>query len=200
MEEIKNYVSFDLEFNEVEGVQHLLQVSAVKYLNHEEVDRFDTYVHTTEHIKSFVTGLTGITIDKIKDAPPVDKVLEEFKNFVGDFPLMGYNGRKSDIPVLQSHGLDLEAQYLIDVYEIAQEMKPTYLSGSKGLSLKAVAEYIGLNGQAHNCLEDSIMTAKVYQGLLELKANESYLDEQEEVANNPFASLGLAGLFGEAED
>lgn len=183
----------------MEGVQHLLQVSAIKYVNHREVDRFDTYVHTSVHIRSFITGLTGITIEQIKDAPPVEEVLAKFKDFVGDFPLMGYNGRKSDIPVLQSHGLDIEAQYQIDVYEIAKEMKATYLSGSKGLSLKAVAEYIGLKGQAHNSLEDAKMTAEVYQGLLELKANESYLDEQEEVTNNPFAGLGLASLFGEKD-
>lgn len=199
MEEFKDYVSFDLEFNEVEGIQHLLQVSAIKYVNHQEIERFDTYVHSTVHIRSFITGLTGITQDKIKNAPPLEEVLRDFKAFIGDFPLMGYNGRKSDIPVLQSHGLDLEAQYQIDVYEIAQEMKPTYLSGSKGLSLKAVAEYIGLKGQAHNSLEDAKMTAEVYKGLLELKANESYLDEQEVVTNNPFAGLGLAGLFGEDE-
>ena len=131
MEEFKDYVSFDLEFNEVEGIQHLLQVSAIKYVNHQETERFDTYVHTSVHIRSFITGLTGITQDKIKNAPSIDEVLRDFKFFVSDFPLMGYNGRKSDIPVLQSHGLDLEAQYKIDVYEIAQEMKPTYLSGSK---------------------------------------------------------------------
>lgn len=197
MEEFKDYVSFDLEFNEVEGVQHLLQVSAIKYVNHREIERFDTYVLTTVHIRSFITGLTGITQDKINNAPPIDEVLRDFKAFVSVFPLMGYNGRKSDIPVLQNYGLDLEAQYKVDVYEIAQTMKPTYLSGSKGLSLKAVAEYIGLKGQAHNSLEDAKMTAKVYQGLLELKANESYLDYQEEVTNNPFAGLGLAGLFGD---
>lgn len=195
MEEIKNYVSFDLEFNQVDGVEHLLQVSAVKYLDHQEVAFFDCYVHTSIPIKSFISGLTGITVDKIKNAPPAEQVLAEFKAFVGDFSLMGYNGRNSDIPVLQKHGLDLLDQYHIDVFEIAKEMKPTYLAGSKGLSLKAVAEYLGFSGRAHNSLEDSRMTAQVYKALLDLKENESYLDQQEAISNNPFAGLSLENFF-----
>ena len=197
MQEIKDYVSFDLEFNESDEVKHLLQVSAVKYINHQAVAEFDTFVHTSIPIKSFISGLTGITLDKIKKAPPMEKVLEDFATFVGQSYLIGYNGRESDIPVLQAHGLDLSDQYEIDVYEIAKEMRTTYLAGSKGLSLKKVAEYLGLTGRAHNSLEDAKLTALVYQKLLDFKANEALLETQEIVANNPFANLKLENLFSD---
>lgn len=197
IQEIKDYVSFDLEFNTVDDVKHLLQVSAVKYINHQEVDYFDSYVHTKIPIKSFISGLTGITVDKIKTAPSTEEVLIHFKEFVGELPLIGYSGRSSDIPVLKSHGLDMQTQYEVDVYEIATALKSTYLAGAKGLSLKSVAEYLKLQGRAHNSLEDARMTAQVYQGLLNLKSNEVYLDEQEVVSNNPFAGLLLDKLFNE---
>lgn len=34
MEKLENYIAFDLEFNTVAGVSHIIQVSAVKFANH----------------------------------------------------------------------------------------------------------------------------------------------------------------------
>lgn len=200
MEEIKDYVSFDLEFNTVDGVEHLLQVSAIKYLEHVEVESFDSYVYSAIPIKSFITGLTGITAHKIKTAPSIEQVLQNFTDFIGDLPLMGYNGIKSDIPVLQHHGLDLSDQYEIDVFLLAKEMRETYLRGSQGLSLVKVAQHLGIRGRGHNSLEDARMTAKVYQALVDLKANAELIKEQESLTHNPFAGLGLANLFSSDED
>lgn len=39
------------------------------------------------------------------------------------------------------------------------------------------------------------MTAQIYEEFLELDENTKLLEQQEEVSNNPFAALGLSGLF-----
>ena len=43
MENLETYIAFDLEFNTVDGVSHIIQVSAVKMDQHEEVDQFDSF-------------------------------------------------------------------------------------------------------------------------------------------------------------
>ena len=43
MENLETYIAFDLEFNTVDGVRHIIQVSAVKMAQHEEVDQFDFF-------------------------------------------------------------------------------------------------------------------------------------------------------------
>lgn len=194
MENLTHYIAFDLEFNTVDEVSHLIQLSAVKMDQHEEVDSFDSYVYTDVPLQSFINGLTGITADKIARAPKVDTVLADFKKFVGGYPLIGYNSQKSDLPILAENGLDLSGQYQVDLYDQAFERRSTDLNGISNLKLTTVASFLGIKGKGHNSLEDARMTARVYETFLELDDNKQYLTQQEEVAsNNPFADLG--GFF-----
>ena len=194
MENLQEYIAFDLEFNTVDDISHIIQVSAVKFSNHEEVDSFDTYVYTAVPLQSFINGLTGITADKIEKAPKIETVMADFKTFVGDTPLIGYNAIKSDLPLLLENGLALEDQYALDVFDEAFERRSTDLNGIANLKLTSVADLLGIKGHGHNSLEDARMTAFVYEKFLEFDENKSYLTQQEEaVTDNPFAALG--GLF-----
>jgi len=195
MENLETYIAFDLEFNTVDGVSHIIQVSAVKIDQHEEVGQFDSFVYSDVPLQSFINGLTGITADKIAKAPMLESVLTDFKSFVGDTPLIGYNALKSDLPILSENGLDLEEQYALDVFDEAFDRRATDLNGIVNLKLTSVADFFGIKGHGHNSLEDARMTAQIYEKFLELDENAKLLEQQEEVSNNPFAALGLGGLF-----
>lgn len=194
MEKLENYIAFDLEFNTVAGVSHIIQVSAVKFAGHEEVAHFDSYAYSSVPLQSFINGLTGITADKIAKAPKLEQVLADFRTFIGETPLIGYNALKSDLPLLAENGLDLSEHYRVDVFKQAFERRSLDLNGIANLQLYTVAEFLGISGRNHDSLEDARMTALVYEKFLELDENKSYLDQQEEVvSDNPFAALG--GLF-----
>lgn len=195
MENLETYIAFDLEFNTVDGVSHIIQVSAVKMDQHKEVRQFDSFVYSDVPLQSFINGLTGITADKIAKAPMLESVLTDFKSFVGDTPLIGYNALKSDLPILSENGLDLEEQYALDVFDEAFDRRATDLNGIVNLKLTSVADFFGIKGHGHNSLEDARMTAQIYEKFLELDENAKLLEQQEEVSNNPFAALGLGGLF-----
>lgn len=195
MENLETYIAFDLEFNTVDGVRHIIQVSAVKMDQHKEVGQFDSFVYSDVPLQSFINGLTGITADKIAKAPMLESVLTDFKSFVGDTPLIGYNALKSDLPILSENGLDLEEQYALDVFDEAFDRRATDLNGIVNLKLTSVADFFGIKGHGHNSLEDARMTAQIYEKFLELDENAKLLEQQEEVSNNPFAALGLGGLF-----
>ena len=195
MENLETYIAFDLEFNTVDGVSHIIQVSAVKMDQHKEVGQFDSFVYSDVPLQSFINGLTGITADKIAKAPMLESVLTDFKSFVGDTPLIGYNALKSDLPILSENVLDLEEQYALDVFDEAFDRRATDLNGIVNLKLTSVADFFGIKGHGHNSLEDARMTAQIYEKFLELDENAKLLEQQEEVSNNPFAALGLGGLF-----
>ena len=195
MENLETYIAFDLEFNTVDGVSHIIQVSAGKMDQHKEVGQFDSFVYSDVPLQSFINGLTGITADKIAKAPMLESVLTDFKSFVGDTPLIGYNALKSDLPILSENGLDLEEQYALDVFDEAFDRRATDLNGIVNLKLTSVADFFGIKGHGHNSLEDARMTAQIYEKFLELDENAKLLEQQEEVSNNPFAALGLGGLF-----
>ena len=189
MENLETYIAFDLEFNTVDGVSHIIQVSAIKMDQHEEVDQFDSFVYSDVPLQSFINGLTGITADKIAKAPKLESVLTDFKSFVGDTPLIGYNALKSDLPILSENGLDLEEQYALDVFDEAFDRRASDLNGIVNLKLTSVADFFGIKGHGHNSLEDARMTAQIYEKFLELDENAKLLEQQEEVSNNPFAAL-----------
>ena len=195
MENLETYIAFDLEFNTVDGVSHIIQVSAVKLNQHEEVGQFDSFVYSDVPLQSFINGLTGITAYKIAKAPKLESVLADFKSFVGDTPLIGYNALKSDLPILAENGLDLEEQYALDVFDEAFDRRASDLNGIVNLKLTSVADFFGIKGHGHNSLEDARMTAQIYEKFLELDENAKLLEQQEEVSNNPFAALGLGGFF-----
>lgn len=195
MEVLDNYIAFDLEFNQHDGHYDLIQVSAVKFVAGQEVASFDSYVFTDKPLKSFINGLTGITSDKLAQAPKVDTVMNDFRLFVGDDALIGYNAAKSDLPILLENGLDLAAQYVVDAYDEAFSRRSTDLNGINRLSLQSVADFLGIKGRGHNSLEDARMTAKVYEQFKEFDANRQLLNQQEEVSNNPFAGLDLSSFL-----
>ncbi|HEN9373668.1 3'-5' exonuclease [Streptococcus agalactiae] len=191
MKQLQEYIAFDLEFNTVGEHSHIIQVSAVKYSNHQEIALFDTYVHTKVPLQSFINGLTGITTRDIIGAPKIETILTDLQSFVGDTPLIGYNGHKSDLPLLVENGLDLTSQYQVDLYDEAFVRRSTDLNGIVNLKLTTVADFLGIKGKAHNSLEDARMTARVYEKFLDLDENKIYLKQQKEVAvDSPFAALG----------
>ena len=197
MKALEDYIAFDLEFNQYEGAYQIIQVSAVRFTDGKEVDHYDSYVYTDKPLKSFINGLTGITQDKIQNAPQLEQVLGEFKAFVGDRPLIGYNAKKSDLPILLENGLDLEEQYAVDVFDQAFERRPSDLHGIKNLQLHTVAAFLGVAGKLHDSLEDARMTALVYQQFLEFDQGRTLLEEQENFSINPFEGLDLSGFFDE---
>ena len=195
METVRDYISFALEFNKHQEKTHLIQVSAVHFKDGEEVEAFDSYVHSDVPLKSFINGLTGITSETLKDAPKVEEVLQKFQDFVGDLPLVGYNAAKSDLPILLEHGLDYREQYLVDLYNEALERRSSDLHGIANLKLQTVANFLGFKGQSHNSLEDARMTARVYEAFLESDESRLLLNSQSSLNSNPFDALDLSQFF-----
>ena len=195
METLREYISFDLEFNKHQDKTQLIQVSAVHFKEGEEVGAFDSYVYTDVPLKSFINGLTGITSETLKGAPKVEEVLQKFQDFVGDLPLIGYNAEKSDLPILLEHGFDYSHQYLVDVYNEALERRSSDLHGIANLKLQTVANFLGFKGQSHNSLEDARMTARVYEAFLESDESRLLLNSQTSLNSNPFGALDLSQLF-----
>ena len=195
METVRDYISFDLEFNKHQDKTHLIQVSAVHFKDGEEVEAFDSYVHSDVPLKSFINGLTGITSEILKDAPKVEEVLQKFQDFVGDLPLVGYNAAKSDLPILLEHGLDYREQYFVDLYNEALERRSSDLHGIANLKLQTVANFLGFKGKSHNSLEDARMTAQVYEAFLESDESRLLLNSQSSLNSNPFDALDLSQFF-----
>ena len=68
----------------------IIEIGAIMYKNGKIVDKFESYVKA-EEIPENIVRLTGITVEDVKNAPPLKSVLEKFRLFLGDAVFMAHN-------------------------------------------------------------------------------------------------------------
>ncbi|MDH4873151.1 3'-5' exonuclease [Pseudomonas sp. BN515] len=55
------------------------------------VDRYQSLMNAGVPVPAFIQGLTGITTAMLREAPPVEQVMGEAADFIGDLPLLAHN-------------------------------------------------------------------------------------------------------------
>ncbi len=88
------YVVFDVETTGLSSYYDtIIELAAVKVKGGEIIDTFESFVNPHQKLTDTIIELTGITDDMVKDAPELDQVLTDFRDFVGDAVLAAHNAR-----------------------------------------------------------------------------------------------------------
>lgn len=103
----------------------IIEIAAVRYRKGEKAAVFNTLVKPKSAISPFITELTGITNEMVKEAPDIGTAIMEFYGFAGDDMLMGYNVN-FDINflydnLLRCHGIYLGNDF-VDVLRFARRV------------------------------------------------------------------------------
>ncbi|MDA1352957.1 MAG: exonuclease domain-containing protein [bacterium] len=86
------YVSVDLESTGLSAEQNeIIEIGAVKMVDGEIVGRFETLVRPNGKVPPFIFKLTGINRHRLKEAPPIEAVIDEFLDFLGDAVFLAHN-------------------------------------------------------------------------------------------------------------
>ena len=81
----------DIETNGSSPNKHqIIEIGAVKYKNGKEIGRFESLVRC-DFIPEYITKITNITTDDLKDASSLRNVLVKFKEFLGDSVFVAHN-------------------------------------------------------------------------------------------------------------
>ena len=90
-------VCFDIETTGLHvNTEAITEIGAAVLKNGEITETFQTFVNPNRRLTPEIIGLTGITDEMLKDAPPLKEALEKFLAFVNGRPLAAHNGRKRD--------------------------------------------------------------------------------------------------------
>jgi len=152
------YVVLDIETTGLDALNNeIIEIGAVKIHKRKIIDSFHSFVAPTIPIPAYITKLTGITQDMIKDAPSIENVLPEFFDFCGEAALAAHNA-SFDINFIlhkaKSLGLTW-SQPVIDTLALSREMLPEL----KRYKLNLITDHLGIQLDNHHRAVDDAKAA-----------------------------------------
>lgn len=184
----KPLVIFDLETTGLDIVKaRIIQLSYIKVHPDGREERGDMLLNPEEHIPQFVTDLTGISDEDVKDKPTFKQVAANLATLFGGSDFGGFNSNGYDIPLLAEEflraGIDFDFSKcrMIDAMNIFRKMERRNLAS-------AYKFYCGRKMEddfkAHRADQDTEATYRVLMGELDKYAPGANPDEPEKVLEN----------------
>ncbi len=164
----KSFVVFDLETTgTVASSDMITEIGAVKIEDGKITDKFQTLINPGRGISQFITELTGINDDMVKDAPFFKDVLPDFYKFTYGCILVAHN-IDFDYKFIKYHAKGEGYNFYnpgIDTLSLARELLPQ-LPNHK---LNTVAGHFDIQFNHHRALSDAVATAEMFLKLINIK-------------------------------
>ena len=162
------FIVFDLETTGLNPAsEEITEIAAVRVVEGEIRDSFQTYVNPHKPIPAEITELTGISDETVADAPDLDKAVPEFLAWAGEgqYPLVAHNAG-FDMGFLRTacQRLGIEREFTsIDTLEMSRLMLP-HMHKFK-LNILAKELQVG-QFEHHRASEDAAVLGRIYVKLL----------------------------------
>ncbi len=165
----KTFCVFDLETTGFDTNEcKIIEVAAVKVVDGEIKQTFNSFVNPHVPIEERITKLTSITDRDVMKAPDITDVLPDFYKFVGNSTLVGHNVA-FDIGFANAAGKDMDIFFenpTEDTWDLSRE----YVKDLRNYKLGTVLAHFDLvNEHAHRAIYDTIATAKLFIKLAEYR-------------------------------
>ncbi len=159
-------VALDLETTWLDNsIDSIIEIALVRFdeKTFKIVDTFSTLINPEVEIPEFITNITNISQDDVKDKPKWDEKKDEIADFIGDNPILGHN-TQFDSWFLQANGIALKNNIELDTFQFANFL----LLDEKSLSLESLSVSLGLELEwAHRALNDTHATIKLFHLLVD---------------------------------
>ena len=175
----QTYVVFDLEttgFNALAG-DTIIEIGAVKVkiyqdesdvVKLEEIERYDKLINPLRKLPQKIIELTSITDEMLETAELESVVVKDFKEFVGDLPMVAHNAR-FDCSFLsaayKNNDLGKFENPVLDTLELSRALDPN--ESKHNLTVLAKRYKIEWNEDEHHRGDyDAFNTSKIFVGML----------------------------------
>ena len=157
------YVVFDAETTGLSNqYDQIIELAAVKVKDGEIIDKFERFSNPHEKLSETIINLTHITDDMLVDAPEIEEVLTEFKEWVGDAIFVAHNA-SFDMGFIDTGyerlGFGPSTNGVIDTLELSRTINTEY--GKHGLNFLAKKYGVELT-QHHRAIYDTEATAYIF--------------------------------------
>ncbi|MFA5542587.1 MAG: PolC-type DNA polymerase III [Bacilli bacterium] len=163
------YVVYDFETTGLSSVyDEIIEIAAIKMKNGLIIDEFSTYVKPKKTISAFITDITSITNDDVRNAPSIEEVMPKYVDFCNGCVLVAHNATFDNSHLYENMkrlGLYKDEFPSIDTLQLA---KVKYAGNKlKRFNLKAVAKFFDVDlEQHHRAIYDARTTASIFNKML----------------------------------
>lgn len=135
------------------------EIAAIVLEDGHVVRHYQSLMNAGVRVPFFITELTGITNEMVRQAPPAAKIMLDVAEFVGELPLVAHNAsfdRKFWDAELARIGRTRKQEFACTMLA-ARRLYPT--SPNHKLGTLAAFAHLPDSGKAHRALADATMTA-----------------------------------------
>jgi len=159
---LEEFVALDVETTGLKpGRQRIIEIAAIRY-RHGQIERsFETLLHPGRGIPEFITKLTTISNEHVREAPVFADVAQEVVEFIGDSLIVGHNV-SFDINFMNAELGRVDMPPLINERLDTMGLAVRLLRSLRKPSLDRVAAAVGLSPRKiHRAGGDARLTAEV---------------------------------------
>lgn len=159
-----NYVVVDLETTGLdpnEGCE-IIEIGITE-INNEIIGRnYSRLIKPKKSISSFITNLTGITNEMVKNEEDIETVLPKFRKYIGDKTIIAHNA-KFDLKFLNYYLNKLNLEPIEKSICTMEMLKKIETYKGKNKKLETACNYYNIkNENAHRADSDTLATAKLF--------------------------------------
>ena len=156
---LNNYIVLDTETTGLDFYyDDMIEISLLKIRDGKIQDKFQSLINPNCSIPSFITELTGITNEMLKDAPNMKDIEDNILNFISGEVIVGHNICFDMNFLANNLSCDLSNNY-VDTMQFCRKLYPEL----KHHRLVDMTEHLNLYKNTHRAMDDCISTYELYE-------------------------------------
>jgi len=169
---LNEYIVLDLETTGLSKYKHkITEIAAIKFKNNEIIEKFHSLVNPETEIPNFITKLTGINSDMVKNAPTINEIIPNLKDFLSNHTIIAHNST-FDYGFLNQNHLNKYNKPLSNQHLCTRKLAHRLLPELYSKKLSVICDHFEItNKQAHRAMTDVEVTAEIFSKFLTLMKN-----------------------------
>jgi DNA polymerase III subunit alpha, Gram-positive type len=165
----ETYVVLDIETTGLSKRTHkITEIAAVKVINNKIIQEFQTLINPQTRIPSFITSLTGINNQMVKDSPVIEEIMPRFLKFLGENPFVAHCAT-FDYGFLNHNTQTHFSQELTNPRICTRKLSRRLIPQLSSYKLSTLCEHFQVrNLNAHRAMGDVQATNHIFNNLIGL--------------------------------